>query len=179
MKLVPRRAYLTAGSGTHEHELVAFELALREAGIAAQNLVTVSSILPPGCPLIERSEGEAALSPGGILHVVMSRVTTREPQASRIASIGIARPDDPSSHGFIAERAAGGEDRGAAESAAIDLAGIMLASSQGVIPPGGRGEQGWSEVEGIASTDSISALARGAEGGRWSVGVACCVLLLD
>jgi len=44
---IPKSFFLTRGIGTHREQLTAFELALRDADIEQQNLVTVSSILPP------------------------------------------------------------------------------------------------------------------------------------
>ena len=41
---VPKRMFLTKGVGKHREKLTSFELALRSAGIAACNLVRVSSI---------------------------------------------------------------------------------------------------------------------------------------
>ena len=55
--MVPKRIFLTKGVGKHKERLTSFELALRDAGIAAQNLVRVSSIFPPHCKLIPRKEG--------------------------------------------------------------------------------------------------------------------------
>ena len=52
---IPKSFFLTRGIGTHKERLTAFELALRDADIEQQNLVTVSSILPPAC--IERGHG--------------------------------------------------------------------------------------------------------------------------
>ena len=46
---VPSSFFLTRGVGIHRDQLTAFELALRDADIEQQNLVTVSSILPPHC----------------------------------------------------------------------------------------------------------------------------------
>jgi len=54
--MVPKRIFLTKGVGKHKERLTSFELALRDAGIAAQNLVRVSSIFPPHCKLIGRKE---------------------------------------------------------------------------------------------------------------------------
>ena len=45
--MVPKRIFFTKGVGKHRERLTSFELALRDAGIAAQNLVRVSSIFPP------------------------------------------------------------------------------------------------------------------------------------
>ena len=44
--MVPKRIFFTKGVGKHKERLTSFELALRDAGIAAQNLVRVSSIFP-------------------------------------------------------------------------------------------------------------------------------------
>src|SRR5271168_3346492 len=44
--MVPSRMFFTKGVGKHRERLTSFELALRDAGIAAQNLVRVSSIFP-------------------------------------------------------------------------------------------------------------------------------------
>ena len=50
--MLARKIFLTKGVGKHKEELSSFELALRSAGIAACNLVRVSSIFPGGCKLI-------------------------------------------------------------------------------------------------------------------------------
>src|ERR1700688_3992521 len=55
--MVPKRIFFTKGVGKHKERLTSFELALRDAGVAAQNLVRVSSIFPPQCKLIARSQG--------------------------------------------------------------------------------------------------------------------------
>jgi arginine decarboxylase len=54
MNLVPKEIFLTKGVGRHKYRLKSFEEALRKAGVAQQNLVSVSSILPPGCKIISR-----------------------------------------------------------------------------------------------------------------------------
>ena len=53
----PTRMFLTKGVGVHRHALTAFEFALRDADIEQQNLVYVSSILPPRCEVIPREAG--------------------------------------------------------------------------------------------------------------------------
>jgi arginine decarboxylase len=55
--LIPKAFFLTRGIGVHKEQLTAFELALRDADIEQQNLVTVSSILPPGCVELEKDAG--------------------------------------------------------------------------------------------------------------------------
>ena len=60
----PTRMFLTKGVGVHRHALTAFEFALRDADIEQQNLVYVSSILPPHCDVITRKSGVESLRPG-------------------------------------------------------------------------------------------------------------------
>ena len=62
--MVPTRLFFTKGVGKHKERLTSFEMALRDAGIAAQNLVRVSSIFPPQCKLIPRKDGLKFLNPG-------------------------------------------------------------------------------------------------------------------
>ncbi len=62
--MVPRRLFFTKGVGRHKERLTSFEMALRDAGIASQNLVRVSSIFPPQAKLIPRKEGLKYLTPG-------------------------------------------------------------------------------------------------------------------
>ena len=171
--LIPVQAYLTRGIGVHREELVAFELALRDAGIAAQNLVTVSSILPPQCELIAREEGENTLQPGQILHVVLSREET----------IGIARPVDRSHHGFIAEH--GSLSLGEKEIAAHaeDLAVSMLASTLGIevdesLDASERAKALAADGR-IEHHDAICAVADGDPEGRWTCVVAAAVLIME
>jgi len=181
--LVPRQAYLTRGVGIHREELVAFELALRDAGIAAQNLVTVSSILPPGCELIDRVEGEQTLRPGQILHVVMSREETCEPQRVLGAAIGIARPDDRALHGFIAEYGTLRKPESEIASHAEDLAATMLASTLGIEIDESLDAAGRARALGrdgrVGHRDSICAVAEGDAEGRWTVVVAAAVFIME
>lgn len=65
-RLVPTKIFLTKGVGRHKYKLKSFEEALRQAGVAQQNLVQVSSILPPKCKIIGRDNGLKMLVPGQI-----------------------------------------------------------------------------------------------------------------
>src|SRR5215207_7797059 len=100
---IPTSMFLTKGVGVHRHRLTAFEFALRDADIEQQNLVSVSSILPPHCRLIERGDGVATLQPGEITFCIMARAETDEPGRRIAASIGLARPKDPAMYGYISE----------------------------------------------------------------------------
>ena len=64
MLTVPKCFFLTHGTGVHRERLTAFELALRDADIEQQNLVSISSILPPHCAELDRLSGVATLQPG-------------------------------------------------------------------------------------------------------------------
>src|SRR3989449_7468352 len=69
---VPKEMFFTKGVGKHREKLTSFELALRSAGIAACNLVRVSSIFPPKCKLVSRDKGVKELAPGQVTFVVRS-----------------------------------------------------------------------------------------------------------
>ena len=69
---VPKKLFFTKGVGTHKDKLTSFELALRDAGIARFNLVTVSSILPPHCEIIPKAKGLPMLNDGEVVFVVLS-----------------------------------------------------------------------------------------------------------
>ena len=60
---VPKKIFLTRGTGVNREKLTSFELALREAGIASLNLIKVSSILPPNCEFVDREVGVKLLNP--------------------------------------------------------------------------------------------------------------------
>ena len=84
---VPKRIFFTKGVGVHKEYLASFESALRNAQIEKFNLVTVSSIYPTGCKRVTVEKGLAELSPGQIVHCVMARNATNEPNRL-IASSG-------------------------------------------------------------------------------------------
>ena len=69
---VPSKMFFTKGVGRHKDYLQSFELALRDAKIEKCNLVTVSSIYPPGCKRIPTEEGLKLLQPGQITFAVMA-----------------------------------------------------------------------------------------------------------
>ncbi len=94
---VPRRVFLTKGVGSNKDELRSFELALRNAEIEKCNLVSVSSILPPGCRIISRNQGLKELVPGAITFAVIGRIASNEPRRLLAASIGLAIPPVTSS----------------------------------------------------------------------------------
>jgi len=129
---VPRAVFFTKGVGIHKEELHSFELALRDAGIEKFNLVQVSSIMPPNCKIISRSQGLKRLQPGAITYCVLSRCCSNEPRRLLVASIGCAIPTDKNTYGYISEHHAFGQTEKQAGEYAEDLAAAMLASTLGI-----------------------------------------------
>ena len=132
MSFVPRTLFFVKGKGYHKSKLGSFEQALRSAGIAKFNIVKVSSIFPPYCIEIPKEDGLAQLRAGQILFAVMSRASSNEYNRLVSASIGIAKPSDQKTYGYVSEHHAFGvkpEDTG---EFAEDLAAEMLATTLGV-----------------------------------------------
>ena len=96
--MIPRKFFLTKGVGVHKDQLSSFEAALRDAGLAPYNLVSVSSILPPGCKKITWQKGLNLLKPGEIVFLVLARNGTNEPNRLIAASIGCAIPANNKKH---------------------------------------------------------------------------------
>ncbi len=129
---IPTKAFLTKGTGFHKNELQSYELALRDAGIEKLNLVSVSSIFPPNCEIIERQEGLKLLEPGKVTFCVMARLHTNEYRRMIGASIGIAFPSDRNNYGYISEYHSFGKDESELGDFAEDLASTMLATTLGI-----------------------------------------------
>ncbi len=125
----PKMMFLTKGVGVDKNRLSSFELALRNAGIEQFNLVYVSSILPPLCKIVPRSEGLRHLEPGEIVYCVMARNETDEPNRLISASIGLAMPKDRKQYGYLSEHHTFGQTAEIAGDYAEDLAATMLASA--------------------------------------------------
>lgn len=131
--MVPTHMFLTRGVGVHREKLASFEEALRSAGVAFCNLVTVSSILPPNCKIIPRKRGEELLNPGEITYCVMARSETNERNRLISASIGVAIPEGRHrAYGYLSEHHAYGETDEEAGEYTEDLAAQMLATTLGI-----------------------------------------------
>jgi len=180
--LVPAIVFLTKGVGRHRYQLKSFEEALRQAGVAQQNLVQVSSILPPKCKIIACENGLKLLVPGQISYCVMARSDTNEHGRLIASSIGIAVPKDRNKWGYISEVHGHGMNRPEAADMAEDLAADMLGTTLGLeVDP----DKAWSEKEQvykasglIIRTSNITQTARGQKG-LWTTTVAIAMLLLD
>ncbi|MBN2182166.1 MAG: arginine decarboxylase, pyruvoyl-dependent [Sedimentisphaerales bacterium] len=180
--LVPTKVFLTKGLGRHKYQLKSFEEALRKAGVAQQNLVQVSSILPPKCKVISRENGLRSLTPGEICYCVMARSDTDEHGRVVASGIGVAVPRDRSQWGYLSEVHGYGMNQQAAADLAEDLAAGMLGTTLGLeVDP----NQAWSEKEQvykssglIIRTSNITQTARGQQD-LWTTTVALAVFLFD
>ena len=176
---IPRSVFLTSGIGVHRHQLTAFEYALRDGDIEQQTLVSVSSILPPGCKLIRRKAGVTTLSPGEITFCVMARAETNESGRRISASIGLARPADQKMYGYISEHHGFGMTKRESGDYAEDLAATMLASTLGIdFNP----EAAWNDRKQvyehsklIIGSTSMTAAAQGDSRGLWTCAIAVAV----
>lgn len=181
IELVPKRVFLTKGVGRHKYQLKSFEQALRKAGVAQQNLVQVSSILPPKCKIISRDSGLKELVPGQICYCVLARSDTNEHGRLIASSIGIAVPKDTKKWGYLSEVHSHGMNRQEAADMAEDLAAGMLGTTLGLeVDP----NKAWSEKEQvyrssglIIRTSNVTQTARGKKD-LWTTTVAIAMLLL-
>jgi arginine decarboxylase len=181
--LVPSSIFLTKGKGIHKEKLASFELALRAAGIAAHNLVYVSSIFPPNCKLIPREKGVEMLLPGQILFCVMARNHTNEPNRLISSSIGLALPADNAVYGYLSEHEGYGQTAKVSGDYAEDLAAEMLANTLGIEFSADQSwdekRQVWKLSNKIVRTRNITQTATGPKDGKWVTTVAAAVMITD
>jgi len=178
---LPKQIFLTKGVGRHKEELSSFELALRDAGIAACNLVPVSSIFPGGCKLIPRKVGLKKLAPGEVIFAVMSKNSTREPHRLIAASVGLALPADKKAYGYLSEHHSFGQTDEEAGEYAEELAAEMLATTLDVdFDP----EKSWDEKKEIyrisnkiVRTLNITQSAVGHKRSWWTTVITAAVML--
>ncbi len=180
---VANKIFLTKGVGKHRERLSSFELALRSAGIASYNLVRVSSIFPPHCRLIPRTEGLKILKPGQVVFVVLSENSTREPHRLIAASIGLALPADKSMYGYLSEHHSFGETEERAGEYAEELAAEMLATTLDVEFDA---DLNWDEKKEIyrisnkiVRTMNVTQSAVGDKRGLWTTVLASAILIDD
>jgi arginine decarboxylase len=178
MQFNPSAMFLTRGVGRHKEQLASFELALRDAGIAAFNLVSVSSIFPPRCKLVSKQRGLGRLSPGGVIFSVLSKCDTNEPHRLIGASIGVAIPADRERYGYLSEHHSYGWNERQAGDYAEDLAAQMLGSILGLDVDldkawDERKEQ-WKIAGHIVRTSHVTQTAMGKEG-LWTTVLAAAV----
>lgn len=181
--MIPKYFFLTKGVGKHKEQLQSFELALRDAGIQHCNIVSVSSIIPPGCEIITRERGLELIKPGEITFVVIARNSTNEPHRLVASSIGVAIPSGKDNYGYLSEHHAFGQPDDRAGDYAEDLAATMLATTMGIqFDP----ESAWQEKEQtfktsgmIIKTANVTQTATGDKNGLWTTTVAAAVFVRE
>ncbi len=177
---VPRELFFTKGVGKHREKLTSFELALRAAGIAACNIVRVSSIFPPGCKILSRDKGLRKLKPGQVTFVVMSEAATNEPHRLIAATVGVAIPRDSKLYGYLSEHHSFGENEKTAGDYAEDLAAEMLATTLGLeFDPDKSWDEKrelWRLSDKIVRTQNVTQTAVGDKKGLWTTVIAAAVL---
>jgi arginine decarboxylase len=132
MSFVPNSVFFVTGKGYHKTKLGSFEQSLRNADIAIYNIVKVSSIFPPYCLEIPKEDGIAQLRPGQIIYVVLSRASSNEYNRLISVSIGVAKPADTRTYGYLSELHEFGVKPEKTGDTAEDLAAEMLATTLGV-----------------------------------------------
>jgi arginine decarboxylase len=181
--MVPKKLFFTKGVGKHKERLTSFEMALRNAGIASQNLVRVSSIVPPNCKLISRKDGLKYVSPGEVVFAVIAENSTREPHRLLVSSIGVALPADRNTYGYLSEHHSFGETEEQAGEYAEELAAEMLATTLDVdFDP----DKSWDEKKEIyrisnkiVRTSNVTQSAVGDKSEKWTTTIAAAVLILE
>jgi len=178
---VPKKIFFTKGVGKHKEYLASFETALRDAKIEKYNLVSVSSIYPIGCRRITVEKGLQELKPGQIVHAVMARIATNEPNRLISSSIGVAIPTDKSMYGYLSEHHPYGETEKVSGDYAEDLAASMLATTLGI---DFNSDEAWNEKEQvfkmsgqIVNTFNITQSAKGDKNRLWTTVVSAAILL--
>lgn len=181
--MIPKSCFFTKGVGVSKDKLASFELALRNAGIERCNLVSVSSIFPPGCKMISRKKGVEKLRPGQITFIVMARNETNEPHRLISSAVGLAIPKDEQVYGYLSEHEGFGETAQKAGEYAEDLAATMLATTLGIpFDP----DTAWDERKSVYSSSGhifksshICQSAAGNKDGLWTTVIAGAVLLIE
>tara|TARA_B100000029_G_scaffold498883_1_gene568425 strand:+ start:374 stop:940 length:567 start_codon:yes stop_codon:yes gene_type:complete len=182
INFVPQKIFLTKGIGVHKEKLASFELALRNAGIASLNLITVSSILPPNCEFIDKDTGIQLLLPGQVVPIVLARSESNQPSTLVSSGVGIAVPRDREHYGYLSEHHCTGMNDFQMEEYVEDLAAEMLATTYGIkFDPNASWDEKrelWSIDDRIVRTRSVVQTGDVNSEGYWTTTVAAAVLIL-
>ena len=180
--LVPQNIFLTKGLGSHKEKLASFELALRDAGIASLNLITVSSILPPHCEFVDRDIGVDLLLPGQIVPIVLARSDSKKPGELVSSGVCVAVPRNKDDYGYLSEHHCTDMNDYQMEEYVEDLAAEMLATTYGIkFDPDASWDEKrelWSIDDRIVKTRSVVQTGTVDKEGHWTTTVAAAVLVL-
>jgi arginine decarboxylase len=178
---VPRYIFFTTGTGVSKEKLSSFENALFDAGISQFNLVKVSSIYPPEAKIIDINEGMEILSPGQVVHCVLSRLESQEPGRRMVASVGLALPVEKGHYGFLSEHQGFGQSKEEAGTYSERLAICMLANTEGeeICPDESyNSDEDLYIVKGKKIESSNYTIATtGAEDGLWTTVISAAILV--
>lgn len=173
--------FFTRGTGKHPKNLQSFEEALRDAGIAAYNLVRVSSIFPPHCNIVSRKKGIEQLRPGQIVFCVLAETRTNEPNRLACAGIGLALPSDKNDYGYISEHHGFGMTQRVCADYVEDMAATMFATTKGIDLDPDKAYNERKEIyqaKGlVVRTRAVVQTVEGDKSGLWTTAVAAAVLL--
>lgn len=179
--MIPKKVFFTKGIGVHKEKLASFEAALRKAGIEKFNIVNVSSIFPPGCEIITKENGLKLLMPGEIIHCVIAKNQTNEPNRLISAAIGLAIPKGTDSYGYLSEHHTFGETARKSSEYAEDLAATMLATTLGIdFDPSiawDERKQIYKASGKIFKTKNICQSTEGKKDGLWTTVIAAAVFI--
>jgi len=139
--------------------------------------------MPPGCKIVSVEEGLKDLVPGQIVHVVLARNATSEPNRVVAASVGCALPTDRTQYGYLSEHHTFGENANVAGHYSEDLAATMLATTLGIaFDP----EKDWDERDDqykmsgkIVKSFNVTKTAEGDKAGLWTTVIAVAVFVTE
>lgn len=146
-------------------------------------MVRVTSIFPPRCKIVSRTEGLKYLKSGEVVFAVLSDNATNEPHRLIAASVGIAIPKDRNLFGYLSEHHSYGQPDNVAGDYVEDLAAEMLATTLGLkFDP----DKSWDEnrkiyhlSEKTARTYNVTQSAIGDKNRQWTSVVTGCIFITD
>ena len=93
---------ISTGVGVADTHLAAFDAALYEAGIGDVNLLTLSSVIPPGAEVVQKQPDLSGTAWGDRLYVVLAEQTASTVGEEAWAGIGwMQEPDEPGRGLFV------------------------------------------------------------------------------
>jgi arginine decarboxylase len=98
------RVYLCAASASHPlGDKNARDHASASVGLESLNLITLSSVLPPGVRPIDRDEFLASVRPGQEVSAIHGVCESNEPGQLISSTLSVAIPADPAVAGYVTE----------------------------------------------------------------------------